>query len=108
MTEDLNTPDELTVLKERATMMNISFHPSIGLEKLREKVNAAMQNQATQEETPMGTAEATVDVAESPAAKRKRMMDSVGHYARPELLSVIADTDAKSNTGSNSNTKSDN
>lgn len=82
MTEDLNTPDELTVLKERATMMNISFHPSIGLEKLREKVNAAMQNQATQEETPMGTAEATVDVAESPAAKRKRMMDDAMRLVR--------------------------
>lgn len=31
--------DELTSLKARADMMGISYHPSIGLEKLREKVN---------------------------------------------------------------------
>ncbi|WP_153132996.1 Nit6803 family nitrilase [Dechloromonas hortensis] len=37
--------------------------------------------------------------------KRKRMMDSVGHYARPELLSLLADTGAKTpmrNTADNS------
>lgn len=34
--------DELTVLKERATTMGIKFHPSIGLDKLREVVNKFM------------------------------------------------------------------
>lgn len=33
--------DELSVLKDRATLMGIKFHPSIGLESLREKVNTA-------------------------------------------------------------------
>lgn len=37
------TEDELTVLKERATVMGIQFHPAIGLEKLRGKVNEALQ-----------------------------------------------------------------
>ena len=31
--------DELTLLKERADMMGVKYHPSIGLEKLKEKVN---------------------------------------------------------------------
>ena len=34
--------DELTVLKKRADLMGISYHPSIGLDKLKEKVNASL------------------------------------------------------------------
>jgi hypothetical protein len=40
------TQDELAALKARADMMGISYHPSIGLEKLREKVSAALQDPA--------------------------------------------------------------
>ena len=40
--EDLNAPDELSTLKARADALGISYHPSIGLEKLREKVNGAL------------------------------------------------------------------
>lgn len=36
---ELNTPDELTVLKKRADQMGIKYHPKIGLDKLRAKVN---------------------------------------------------------------------
>ena len=38
--------DELTLLKERATLIGISYHPSIGLDKLREKVTAALKEPA--------------------------------------------------------------
>lgn len=34
--------DELATLKARADQLNLSYHPSIGLEKLREKVAAAL------------------------------------------------------------------
>lgn len=34
--------DELASLKARADMLGIQYHPSIGLEKLKEKVNAAV------------------------------------------------------------------
>jgi len=39
--ESLVEQDELTTLKSRATLLGLTFHPSIGLDKLREKVNAA-------------------------------------------------------------------
>lgn len=41
---DLVTQDELASLKTRADLMGIQYHPSIGLEKLRDKINAAVEN----------------------------------------------------------------
>ena len=40
-TDEVTVQDELTTLKDRATLMGLKFHPSISLDKLREKVNAA-------------------------------------------------------------------
>jgi uncharacterized protein (UPF0212 family) len=48
-TDQTLTQDELTVLKARADLMGISYHPSIGLEKLREKINAANSDEAVKE-----------------------------------------------------------
>jgi hypothetical protein len=39
---DLLVPDELSALKARADLLGVRYHPSISLEKLREKVNAAV------------------------------------------------------------------
>ena len=52
---DLPVPDELTSLKERADQMGLEYHPSIGLEKLRAKVLAALAPAA--EEAPAIKAE---------------------------------------------------
>lgn len=35
--------DELTSLKSRADLMGLTYHPSIGLEKLRDKINATIE-----------------------------------------------------------------
>lgn len=43
-TEELVAPDELASLKARADLMGVDYHPSIGLEKLRAKVVAAMSD----------------------------------------------------------------
>lgn len=71
---DLPTPDELTALKERATLLGISFHPSIGLEKLREKVNAAVVDE--EKEKPK------TEEAESEHAKRARLMAEATELVR--------------------------
>jgi hypothetical protein len=47
-TDEILTQDELTTLKARADLLGITYHPSIGLEKLREKINAATSDEATQ------------------------------------------------------------
>ena len=38
--------DELASLKARADLMGVTYHPSIGLEKLREKINATIEQTA--------------------------------------------------------------
>ena len=38
------TQDELTTLKARADMLGISYHPSIGVEKLKAKIEAKLGN----------------------------------------------------------------
>jgi hypothetical protein len=39
---EIQMPDELTALKERADLLGVKYHPSISLEKLKDKVNAAL------------------------------------------------------------------
>lgn len=67
--EDVTEPtqDELSVLKARADQLGISYHPSIGLEKLREKVNAALSKSAASEEA------APAPEKESEAERRSRL-----------------------------------
>jgi hypothetical protein len=45
-TDQTETPvtDELSILKARADMLGINYHPNIGVEKLRDKVNAALRD----------------------------------------------------------------
>lgn len=54
-TDEILTQDELTTLKARADLLGISYHPSIGLEKLREKINAATSDEAVKEPVQSAT-----------------------------------------------------
>lgn len=48
--EDLPAQDELTALKARADLLGLSYHPSIGVEKLRTKINDALADEPAEEE----------------------------------------------------------
>lgn len=69
--DDLPVQDELTVLKARATQMGISYHPSIGLEKLREKVQAALDGtENSSDEEPVAE---VVPVVETLTKRKMRL-----------------------------------
>lgn len=79
----LKMPDELTALKQRADLLGISYHPSIGLEKLREKVNAAITSQDPEPEATPTDPDAPVQEAkESEAAKRLRLRNEAAALVR--------------------------
>lgn len=63
--EDLNQPTELDMLKQRATQMGIVFSNNIGLDKLRERVNAKMEGLPDPEEAPVAPV-AVTPVTEAP------------------------------------------
>lgn len=71
--EDLDTAvlvqDELQILRDRANLLGVRFHPSISLDKLREKVVAAASGEAT----PPDEAKAPEPVEETVGQKRNRM-----------------------------------
>lgn len=81
--DDLPVPDELTSLKQRADMLGITYHPSIGLDKLRAKVNESISA-----DTPADSVEAEDPVLvpkESDAAKRLRLRNEASRLVRIRL-----------------------
>ncbi|QHJ80079.1 MAG: hypothetical protein [Caudoviricetes sp.] len=78
---DIAMPSELEVLKQRATLMNIRFSNNISVEKLREKIEAAMPEEEPEvevaEENPLG---------ETPAPVKKM---TLGQKIRQEQLRLV-------------------
>ena len=69
--EDLiETPDELTTLKARADLLGISYHPSIGLAKLKEKIAQDLEPEAPVQEVKEEAAAPTV---ETEGQRRQRL-----------------------------------
>jgi len=64
--------EELNSLKSRADLMGISYHPSIGAEKLREKINAAMAQAAAPKEPEKPAAPLVVEESAAQRRARKR------------------------------------
>jgi hypothetical protein len=78
----LSTADELTALKERADLLGVKYHPSISLEKLREKVNASIEG--IEPEAPKKAAKAALieDHVETDAERRARKKKEANELIR--------------------------
>ena len=74
----LEVPDELTALKARADLMGVSYHPNIKVDKLREKVNAAVFG----EEAKPAAVEPKADVAETDGQRRQRKKKEANELVR--------------------------
>ena len=72
--------DELTALKARADLLGISYHPSIGLEKLRDKVNAVVTS-----DDSSNVVEAVETPVETEGAKRLRLRNEAAKLVRIRL-----------------------
>lgn len=77
--DDLPVQDELAVLKSRADALGIPYHPSIGVEKLREKVNAALKKNKTPQEDP------PTDAEETESQRRNRLRQEASKLVRIRL-----------------------
>lgn len=74
----IEMPSELDSLKAKADLLGISYHPSIGLEKLRAKVSAALSGQDEAEDE----APAVVVAAESEAERKTRKRREASELVR--------------------------
>lgn len=79
--DELEPIDELGSLKSRANTMGIKFHPSIGLDKLRAKVSAAIKGDPDPDELPVvaPVVEAVEQVQPAPRSKTKRELTALYH-----------------------------
>lgn len=76
MTDENVTQDELSVLKERADKMGLKYHPSTGVDKLRAKINAALEDTQVEEE-PVAT-----PVKETEGKRRSRLRKEASALVR--------------------------
>lgn len=76
----ISPKEELEALKAKADLMGISYHPSIGVEKLREKIRAKLNDEPEVTETePMVNAK---EVVETAGQKRSRIKEEMSKLVR--------------------------
>ena len=77
------TPEqELTLLKERADMMGITYHPTIGIEKLKAKINAKLAGEADPTEETPSAAVVVVDAPKTEYEKNKDQREAASRLIR--------------------------
>ena len=83
MSEQDLAGDELASLKQKADLLGISYHPSIGAEKLREKIRAVMAEEGAAADAA-ATKPASSEVDE--AAERQRLIDEASKLIRIRVV----------------------
>jgi hypothetical protein len=85
MSED-NTPvqDEISALKARADMLGIAYHPSIGVEKLREKVSAALSDKPP----PVAEVEVAAPAVETEGIRLRRLKQEANALIRIRVVNM--------------------
>jgi hypothetical protein len=83
--------DELAALKVRADLMGLAYHPSIGLEKLRAKVEGALSDTPDKVEDVVESAIATLPHVESPDQFRGRKLKEAAELVRIRLSCMNPD-----------------
>lgn len=78
--ETQESKSRLDSLKERADQMGISYHPSIGADKLSKKIEEALDGKSTESEAP-----AEAPKAESENDRRRRVRDKASQLVRVQL-----------------------
>ena len=78
------TQDELTTLKARADMLGISYHPSIGIEKLKTKIEAKLNDvpDTTDDQEEKPPVQASVVAVETEGQKRQRLRKQAAELIR--------------------------
>lgn len=85
--ESMDTEDELTVLKQRAKLMGITFSNNISLAGLRKKVNAAIENEPEEEEPEVE--EPKPGVSNKPAMSARARIHETRNKIRKDANKLI-------------------
>lgn len=84
------TPEmEMKMLKERADLMKINYAPNIGLETLRERVNAKLKSGEEEEEKKEVKAVASAPVKQYTVEELKRMSNNRLRKEAQKLVRVV-------------------
>lgn len=86
--DDVPMPDELTVLKQRAKLMNISFSNNISLEKLRQKIADAQEGKASEPEQEEPEVNPLEDKEKAPVKETEAQMRQRIRLEQTRLIRV--------------------
>lgn len=81
---ELPVIDALTSLKQRADLMGVSYHPSIGIDKLREKINAKLNGEPEVADAKPVLAKAEIE-EESEGQRRARLKKEANRLVRVNI-----------------------